>query len=79
MSDEVYSPWKDIIEGYFPDFMAFFFPDAAAEIDWSRGFELLDKELAQVVQDAELGRRYADKLIKVWLIDGSEVSNRGGQ
>ncbi len=32
----------------------------------------MDKELAQVVADAELGRRYADKLLKVWLLDGSE-------
>ena len=48
MSDDFDSPWKDILEGYFPDFMAFFFPAAAAEIDWSRGFEPLDKELAQV-------------------------------
>jgi hypothetical protein len=70
MPDDYDSPWKDILEGYFPDFMAFFFPDAAADIDWSRGFEPLDKELAQVVQDAELGRRYADKLLKVHLTDG---------
>ena len=57
MADDYDSPWKEILEGYFPDFMAFFFPDAAAEIDWSLGFESLDKELSQVVQDAELGRR----------------------
>jgi hypothetical protein len=72
MSDDYDSPWKDILEGHFPDFMSFFFPDAAAEIDWSRGFEPMDKELAQVVADAELGRRFADKLLKVWLLDGSE-------
>lgn len=72
MSDDFDSPWKEILEGYFPDFMAFFFPEAAAEIDWSRRFEPLDKELAQVVQDAELGRRYADKLLKVYLVDGQE-------
>jgi hypothetical protein len=72
MHDDFDSPWKDILEAYFPDFMAFFFPAAAAEIDWSRGFELLDKELAQVVQDAKLGRRYADKLVRVHLLDGSE-------
>ena len=72
MSDDFDSPWKEILEGYFPDFMAFFFPTAAAGIDWSRGFEPLDKELAQVVRDAELGRRYADKLIKVFLSDGRE-------
>jgi hypothetical protein len=72
VSDDFDSPWKEILEGYFPDFMAFFFPEAAAEIDWSRRFEPLDKEMAQVVQDAELGRRYADKLLKVYLLDGQE-------
>jgi hypothetical protein len=71
-TDAFDSPWKDILDGWFPDFMAFFFPEAATEIDWSQGFESLDKELAQVVQDAELGRRYADKLLKVRLADGSE-------
>ena len=72
MPDDYDSPWKDILEGHFPDFMALFFPAAAAEIDFSRGVEMLDKELAQVVQDAELGRRLADKLLKVWLRDGGE-------
>ena len=72
MPDDFDSPWKDILEGYFPDFMAFFFPAAAAEIDWSPGFEPLDKELAQAARDADLGRRYADKLIKVFLRDGRE-------
>lgn len=72
MADDYDSPWKEILEDYFQDFMAFFFPQAAAEIDWPRGFEFLDKDLAQTVQDAELGRRYADKLVKVYLCDGSE-------
>jgi hypothetical protein len=72
MTDDYDSPLKEILERYFRDFMAFFFPHAAAQIDWSRGYETLDKELAQVVLDAELDRRYADKLLKVCLIDGSE-------
>ncbi|WP_295882092.1 hypothetical protein [uncultured Thiohalocapsa sp.] len=42
MADDYDSPWKDILEGHFPDFMALFFPAAAAEIDFSRGVELLD-------------------------------------
>ena len=46
--DQYDSPWKDIIEQYFPDFMSFFFPKAAEEIDWSRGYEFLDKELQKV-------------------------------
>jgi hypothetical protein len=66
------SPWKQILQLYFQDFMHFFFPQAHREIDWSRGFEFLDKELAQVVRDAELGRRLADKLVKVYRIGGEE-------
>ena len=67
------SPWKDVIERYFEDFIQFFLPQAYGEIEWSRGFEFLDKELQQVVRDAELGRRLADKLVKVWRTGGEEA------
>jgi len=67
------SPWKDVIERYFSDFIQFFLPQAYGEIEWSRGFEFLDKELQQVVRDAELGRRLADKLVKVWRTGGEEA------
>jgi hypothetical protein len=67
------SPWKEALERYFEAFMSFFFPEAHAEIDWSRGYEFLDKELQQVARDAELGRRLADKLVKVWRKDGAEA------
>ena len=66
------SPWKEALDQWFPLFVAFFFPQTHREIDWSRGYETLDTELQQVVRDAELGRRYADKLVKVWLLDGTE-------
>jgi hypothetical protein len=66
------SPWKQILQLYFPDFMLFFFPQAHGEIDWSRGFEFLDQELQQVVRDAELGKRLADKLVKVYRANGEE-------
>jgi hypothetical protein len=64
------SPWKEMLDGYFPDFMAFFFPVAHGDIDWSRGYESLDTELQQVVRDAALGTRLADKLMQVWRHDG---------
>ena len=47
------SPWKEVLDCYFEAFMAFCFPQAHAEIDWSRGYEFLDKELQQVVRDKE--------------------------
>jgi hypothetical protein len=67
------SPWKEIVETYLPDFMAFFFPDAHSQIDWDRGFEFLDSEFRQVVRDAELGKRFVDKLVKLYLTDGEET------
>jgi hypothetical protein len=37
------SPWKDVLEAYFQDFMQFFFPQIHADIDWSRGYDFLDQ------------------------------------
>ena len=56
------SPWKEALERYFEAFMAFFFAQAHRDIEWSRGYEFLDKELHQVTPDAALGRRRVDKL-----------------
>lgn len=67
------SPWKQIIQLYFEDFMLFFFPQAHEQIDWTKQPEFLDKELEQVVRDAELGKHLADKLVKIYLKDGSET------
>jgi hypothetical protein len=73
LRDQFDSPWKEILEVYFEDFILFFFPQIHAEIDWSRGYDFLDQELAQVVRDAELGKRLADKLVKVWKLNGEET------
>ncbi len=76
MSDpqtEFDSPWKDILQIYFEDFMRFFFPQAHGEVDWTHAPEFLDKELQQVMRDAQLGRRLADKLVKIYLKTGKEV------
>jgi hypothetical protein len=67
------SSWKAVLERYFPQFLEFFFPQIYAEIDWGRGWEFLDKELQQVVRDADLGKRLVDKLVKVWRKDGTET------
>jgi hypothetical protein len=58
---------------YFEDFVQFFFPQIHAEIDWIQGYDFLDRELLQVVRDAELGKRVADKLVKVWKLSGEET------
>ncbi len=71
--DEYDSPWKEILERYFKEFLAFFFPVAHDGIDWSKGHEFLEKELQQIARDAELGRRLVDKLVNVSTIEGDET------
>lgn len=59
------SPWKEAITAYFQPFMALFFPAFHDWIDWSQPYEFLDAELRQITGDAEIGRRAADRLVKV--------------
>lgn len=73
MRDDHDSPWKEALEHYFPEFLALLFPSIHAEVNWSQPFEILDHELQQVVGDAELGRRYADKLVRVYTLEGRET------
>jgi hypothetical protein len=80
------SAWKEMLDDYLPLFLAFFFPPVQDEIDWARGYESLDKELAEIRPAESTGRLLADKLFKVWLRDGREtwllihieVQGRGG-
>ena len=66
------SPWKEALDFFFADFLQLLFPEAHADIDWGRPCESLDKELQQIAPEAEIGRRYVDKLVKVWLKSGEE-------
>ena len=66
------SPWKDVLTHAFHAFMRFYFGDLCSLIDWSRRPRFLDKELAQAgFGDAPAGR-VADKLVAVYMKDGSE-------
>ena len=71
-NDQYDSLWKEAIERYFPEFMAFYFPDASAEIDWAKEHVFLDQELRAVVQDAEFGTRFVDRLVRVTVLSGDE-------
>ncbi len=72
MSTDYDSPWKEALDAYFEPFLALLFPEVHRQVDWSRGYESLDKEFQQVVREAEVGRRYVDKLVRVWTRDGVE-------
>ena len=59
------SAWKEALDTLFDPFMAFFFPDAHREIDWTQPYDMLEQELQKIRPESEQGRRVADKLVKV--------------
>ncbi len=61
------------MEGYFEPFLALQFPEVHRQIDHWRGYESLDKDFQQVLRDAEVGRLYVDKIVKVWTKEGVEA------
>jgi hypothetical protein len=66
--------WKVIMEEVFDDLLRFIMPDADQEYNMERGFEFLDKELAEMYPEPEKesDTRFADKLIKVFNREGEE-------
>jgi len=65
--------WKGIIENLVDDFIIYFFPEYADEIDFEQAFEFLDTELQKIIPDNHGIDRHADKLIKAWFKEGEEV------
>jgi predicted transposase YdaD len=64
--------WKGIIEDLGEDFLHFFFQKIASKIDFDKGIEFLDQELAQLFPEADQNNRTIDKLVKVYLLTGKE-------
>lgn len=67
------SPWKEILEAYFPQFMYFFAPQVYQEIDWDKGYYFQDKEFQKLFPRSSTGKRYVDKLVKVFKKDGTQA------
>ena len=67
------SPWKRMLRFYCPDAIEFFYPEIAKEIDWNQPIEFLDKEFQQLTPDSEIGKRFADQLIKVYQKSGESI------
>ena len=72
VTDDYDSPWKEAVEHYFPEFIDFYFPSAYEQIDWTENPVFLDQELRSVVRDAELVKRFVDKLVQIKLLTGEE-------
>ena len=64
--------WKEAFELFLMGLTILCFPDIADLIDWEAGFDFMDKDLEEIMRDAELGRQHVDKLVKVHLRDGAD-------
>lgn len=64
------SPWKEALELRFPEFLALLFPKVNTLVDWEQPISFLDKELQQILPEADNGRTYADKLVQVGFKNG---------
>jgi hypothetical protein len=66
------SPWKTLITLFFPQLIQLIHPELYALIDWQRGYQFLDSELRKIAPRSRTGRQTVDKLVQVYLRDGSE-------
>jgi len=65
--------WKGFVGKYFDRYMKSTFKKDAAKIDWSKGWELMDKEMIRIFSTAKVKLRKGDLLVKVWLKNGKET------
>ena len=66
------SHWKEIIGEFFEDFTAFFMPDLHEKADFTRPVDFLEQELLDIFKTKYKGKHINDKLVKVYLKDGTE-------
>ncbi len=64
--------WKEVLQEFLELFMLFFFPLYHSDIDWSKPYVSLDKELIKISEAQGFSNQAADKLFKVSLLGGGE-------
>jgi hypothetical protein len=57
--------WKRALDQYFSQFLHFFVPDIAEQINWAAGYERLDAELQKITTQSMSQKQLLDKLVKV--------------
>ena len=62
--------WKELIYEFFKEFIEFFFPEIAADIDFTKTPVPLDKELQKIAPTAKTGLKIADLLFEIGLKNG---------
>ena len=62
--------WKAVIEEFFTDLLELFYPSLIPQIDFTKDFDFLDKDLPKFFPEAEEINRKADRIVKVPLKNG---------
>jgi hypothetical protein len=71
--DDFDGAWKNMLsEKRFSQFIEFFMPEVHDQIDWIRQVAFLEQELRAITRKTKRGHRAVDRLVKVWLKDGTE-------
>jgi hypothetical protein len=65
--------WKSVLDFYFPRLLEFFYPYLHEKIDWTQGYQFLDKELQAITREAVVGKRCVDKLVRVNSCGGQQA------
>ncbi|NJL04037.1 MAG: cytosolic protein [Chloroflexaceae bacterium] len=71
--DDFDNAWKEALEIFFPEFLAFFLPEAAAVVNWENGYTFLNTELRQMFPESEIKRRHVDALVQLTLKTGDAL------
>jgi hypothetical protein len=66
MTTAIDVPWNKMVKSYFPQCLEFFFPKIHAEIAWERGFEFLESELQQSLNNSDKIKDLTSNLVKVF-------------
>lgn len=61
MTQDFDGPWKEVLDEAFPLFVALFFPNLSARIDWATDHVALESELQKSLPEALGGARRADR------------------
>ncbi len=64
--------WKEALDDLLEQFMALLFENYHKLIDWTRGYESLDKEMIEISEEGGFSKQAADKLYRVFLKTGEE-------
>jgi hypothetical protein len=66
--------WKEALSVYFKSFTQLCWQVAFQDIEWEKGYEILEQELQTITEyPSPVGHRHVDKLIKVWKKSGVET------